>query len=336
MSLVISPDMIAAQVATSSAAKQPARGTKPDAHAARLIATQVALDRAGFSPGEIDGKPGGNTDHALRAFQQAHALAATGELDTATITRLGPTFEEALTKYTITAEDVVGPFVESIPADMMKKSALPALGYTSVKELLAERFHCSPKLLDALNAGAGFSEGDVLTVPNVEPFVAAAVKAPAPRASGNGRANTSDVARANTTRNDVVITVADRLKTLQVQDATGNVIFHAPVTVGSTHDPLPVGEWKVTGVDRNPSFNYNPDLFWDANPKHSKAKIAAGPNNPVGIVWIDLTKEHYGIHGTPEPSRIGHTESHGCIRLTNWDAARLAALVGPGTRVVLR
>jgi lipoprotein-anchoring transpeptidase ErfK/SrfK len=135
---------------------------------------------------------------------------------------------------------------------------------------------------------------------------------------------------------DLVVTVTDATKTLTVEDASGKVIFQAPVTVGSTHDPLPIGEWTVKGVERNPSFNYNPDLFWDANPSDKKAKLAPGPNNPVGTIWIDLSKEHYGIHGTPEPSRIGYTESHGCIRLTNWDATRLAALVGPGTKVILR
>jgi lipoprotein-anchoring transpeptidase ErfK/SrfK len=109
--------------------------------------------------------------------------------------------------------------------------------------------------------------------------------------------------------------------------------MHAPVTSGSEHDPLPVGTWAVTSVGRNPSFNYNPDLFWDADPSHGKAKIPPGPNNPVGVVWIDLSKPHYGIHGTPEPSTIGHTESHGCVRLTNWDALRLAAMVGKGTKV---
>jgi lipoprotein-anchoring transpeptidase ErfK/SrfK len=130
--------------------------------------------------------------------------------------------------------------------------------------------------------------------------------------------------------------VTDRTKSLEVHNAAGQTIFFAPVTIGSLRDPLPVGEWKVNGVIENPTFNYNPDLFWDAEPSHAKAKIAAGPNNPVGLVWIDLSKEHYGIHGSPEPSRIGYTESHGCIRLTNWDAMRLAALVAPGTKVVLQ
>ena len=114
----------------------------------------------------------------------------------------------------------------------------------------------------------------------------------------------------------------------------GKILLFAPVTMGSEHDPLPIGEWKVNGVQYNPTFRYNPELFWDANPAHTKAKIPPGPNGPVGVVWIDISKEHYGLHGSPEPSQIGRSESHGCVRLTNWDAMRLAALVRPGTQVV--
>jgi lipoprotein-anchoring transpeptidase ErfK/SrfK len=121
---------------------------------------------------------------------------------------------------------------------------------------------------------------------------------------------------------------------LSVTDADGRTVFYAPVTTGSEKDPLPLGEWKVNGVQRNPPFRYNPDLFWDANPSHTKATIPPGPNGPVGLVWIDISKEHYGLHGSPEPTRIGRTESHGCVRLTNWDALRLAALVKAGTRVI--
>jgi lipoprotein-anchoring transpeptidase ErfK/SrfK len=119
-----------------------------------------------------------------------------------------------------------------------------------------------------------------------------------------------------------------------VTDASGRVVFYAPVTTGSQHDPLPIGEWKVNGVQTSPTFRYNPDLFWDADPSHTKATIPAGPNNPVGVVWIDISKPHYGLHGTPEPATVGRTQSHGCVRLTNWDALKLAALVKPGTRVV--
>jgi lipoprotein-anchoring transpeptidase ErfK/SrfK len=317
--VVLSTVLISSLIAADVAAQQ-------DSYAA-----QVALDRAGFSPGVIDGKPGSNTDRALRAFQQAQGLAPTGELDTATSSRLGAALTNPTSTYSISAEDVAGPFAATIPTDMVKKASLPALSYTSVKEMLAERFHTSPAMLDRLNPKATYKQGDVINVPNVEPYLVTGANATA-----GANAPKPDAARATAPKPDVVVIVTDKTKTLTVQDAAGNVILHAPVTTGSANDPLPIGEWKVNGVQRNPTFNYNPDLFWDANPKHTKAKIAPGPNNPVGTVWIDLSKEHYGIHGTPEPSRIGHTESHGCIRLTNWDAARVASLVAPGTKVILR
>jgi lipoprotein-anchoring transpeptidase ErfK/SrfK len=130
--------------------------------------------------------------------------------------------------------------------------------------------------------------------------------------------------------------VSGETKSLIVRDADGKILMHAPVTVGSSKDPLPLGDWKVTGVSWNPTFNYNPDLFWDADPSHAKAKIPAGPNNPVGVVWVDINKAHFGLHGTPEPSTIGRTESHGCIRLANWDATRLGRLVSVGTKVTIQ
>jgi lipoprotein-anchoring transpeptidase ErfK/SrfK len=283
----------------------------------RGLALQVALDRAGFSPGEIDAMPGANTDRAMTAYK-----AARGTLD------LGDAYLNPVVSYTITPEDVAGPFVERIPDDMMAKAALPALGYTSVLEMLGERFHANPKLLQRLNPDARFEAGERIVVPNVEPFFIPRPEAAEASAKTSGPARQFD--------KSLVVTVTDRTKTLEVRNGAGDVLFHAPVTTGSRHDPLPLGEWVVNGVGRNPHFNYNPDLFWDADPTHAKAKVAAGPNNPVGVVWIDLSKEHYGIHGTPEPSRIGYTESHGCIRLTNWDAMRVADLVGPGIKVILR
>jgi lipoprotein-anchoring transpeptidase ErfK/SrfK len=324
-------------------AQTAAKPTPTAADADRLLAAQVALDRAGFSPGEIDGKGGKNTEAALRAFQKAQGLTESGAPDANTIAKLAAVVENPLTTYAISAEDAAGPFVKSIPADMLKKADLPALGYTSVRELLGERFHVSPALLARLNPGAQFQQGDVIQVPNVEPFVPLSGKSAAKTPTDVAKARNEDaapaagaVSRAAGAPRDLVVTVTDATKTLTVEDGSGKVIFQAPVTVGSTNDPLPIGEWKVNGVQRNPSFNYNPDLFWDANPSDTKAKLAPGPNNPVGTIWIDLSKEHYGIHGTPEPSRIGYTESHGCIRLTNWDVTRLAALVGPGTKVILR
>jgi lipoprotein-anchoring transpeptidase ErfK/SrfK len=124
--------------------------------------------------------------------------------------------------------------------------------------------------------------------------------------------------------------------TVTLLDASGKTIAHFPASAGSQHDPLPLGTWKINGVARNPPFHYNPKLFWDADPGHGKAKIAAGPNNPVGVVWIDLSKDHYGIHGSPEPSTIGKTQSHGCIRLTNWDAMAMAQAVAPGVPAILQ
>jgi lipoprotein-anchoring transpeptidase ErfK/SrfK len=268
-----------------------------------MLATQVALDRAGFSPGEIDGRGGANTQRAVDAFERETGSKIADIVAAAT--------EPPTIDYTVTTEDAAVPIVRSIPEDMMAKARLKRLAYTSRLEMLAERFHASPALLRRLNARLRLGPGDRVVVPNVK-VVAAAEGKPVP---------------------GIVVRVSKQASTLTVSDGAGKVIMYAPVTSGSEHDPLPIGSWTVTGVARNPSFNYNPDLFWDADPAHAKAKIPPGPNGPVGLVWIDISKPHYGIHGTPEPGSVGHTTSHGCVRLTNWDALRLAAIVGKGTVV---
>jgi lipoprotein-anchoring transpeptidase ErfK/SrfK len=303
-----------------------------------ILAAQVALDRSGFSPGEIDGQGGAKTRLAITAFQNTNKLPPSGIPDEATLAALH-VGQEPIINYTITPEDVAGPFTESVPKDMMDAAKLPALGYANPVEALAERFHSSQAFLRRLNPDVSWKAGDVIKVPDVEPFEVPS-KPPAPeKAAARGEKPQTSAGATGTSgaaNNPVEVVISGATKSLIVRDSTGHVLMHAPVTTGSEHDPLPIGDWKVTGVSWNPTFNYNPDLFWDANPSHSKAKIPPGPNNPVGVVWVDINKEHFGLHGTPEPSAIGRSESHGCVRLTNWDATKLARLVTPGTKVTIR
>jgi len=301
-------------------AAQAASPAHPPTKDLDAIAIQVALDRAGFSPGVIDGRIGANTKRAAEAYRAQHG-------------RDPEPFPEAVVEYRITAEDTAGPFAKEIPSDLMEQSKLPALSYRSVDEAIAERFHTTPEVLRRLNALATFTADEAILVPNVEPLVipsapekAAQGTAVQPSATGTGAQKEND-------KNAVVVRVSRASSSLTVTGPDGRILFFAPVTTGSTNDPLPLGEWKVNGVQHNPTFRYNPDLFWDADPAHTKATIPPGPNGPVGLVWIDISKEHYGLHGSPEPSQIGRTQSHGCVRLTNWDALRLAGLVRPGTKV---
>ena len=285
-----------------------------------VLAAQVMLDAACFSTGEIDGKAGANFGRALAEFQRTRGLSVSGRLDEATSARLQEEFKQQppVVAYTVTEADVGGAFQPNIPADLVEQSKLPSLDYRNPLEALAEKFHASSALLQSLNPGQTFTRaGNQISVPNVT-------------------ANEGGAPPANARPAGVRIVVTTRTSALTVEDADGRVLFFAPVTTGSQHDPLPIGKWKVTGVQENPPFHYNPDLFWDAEPTHSKARIAPGPNNPVGVAWIDINKPHYGIHGTPEPSKIGHVQSHGCVRMTNWDVRRVLRWAKPGTPVIFQ
>jgi lipoprotein-anchoring transpeptidase ErfK/SrfK len=274
-----------------------------------VLRAQILLDRAHFSVGEIDGRVGTNTLRALDGFRAARGLPPGQTVDRDVWNELNADMGEVLSVYTTVDADLEGPFVE-VPAEMMAKAKLDHLGYASPLDELAERFHVNPALLKQINPGSKFAAaGEQVIVPNV-------TRSPLPQAAR--------------------IVVSKSASTVTAYDDQGNILAVYPCTSGSEHDPLPIGEWKVTGIYHNPKFHYNPIRFWDAKATDSKATIAPGPRNPVGPVWIDLSKEHYGIHGTPAPSSIGHTQSHGCIRLTNWDALELASIAKRGTPAILQ
>lgn len=272
-----------------------------------ITALQVFLDREGVSPGVIDGKMGQNVNKALVAWQQITGETIDPNNAEDILERLRLSGGLAITAYTITPGDAAGPYVAAIPEDYAHKAQLPALSFTSTTEMLAEKFHMDEAYLKALNPGVDFTIPGT-TIKVVDP----------------GQTRKGEVAR---------IVANKGLKQVFAYGADGALIAAYPASIGSTDTPSPSGTVTVERIAFDPGYTYNPKINFQQGANDKVLSIPPGPNGPVGTVWMALSKPTYGIHGTPEPSKIGRTQSHGCIRLTNWDATELAKMAKPGVTV---
>lgn len=290
--------------APSPAAAPPAAALPEPA----MVRAQILLDRTRFSPGIVDGLGGENTRQALAAFEKANDLPVDGELDAEVFERLtAADGRRVLTDYTITAADAAGPFIGAVPEDIAAMAELETVGYANAREALAEKFHMSEALLDALNPGADFGRAGQTIV----------VAAPGPNALQG------EVAR-------IVVDKAEN--SVRAFDAAGELLAFYPATIGSGEMPSPTGSHTVRAIAPRPNYTYDPSRV-SYGEGGARVVVPPGPNNPVGSVWIDLSRDTYGIHGTPDPASIGKTASSGCVRLTNWDVEQLAGAVKPGVEV---
>lgn len=316
-----------------------AQGTKPGAPAATAIDrstlhVQVILDHLGFGPGVLDGRPGKSLTAALKGFQEANGLTITGAIDRATLRALYPYRQLRPTRVlTLTEGALAGPFINPLPTDPAEQAKLPNMSYRSALEKLAEMFHTKPEVLVALNSpGTRLAPGTKMVFPNALPTS----RDYDPKLPAAWRQTLSDLNVSATQPVAAKIVVDKSDEVLRVLDKDGKLIAQFMATMGSARDPLPIGNWTIRGVAYNPDWKMNPLILKGVSNDTKPQVVPPGPNNPVGVVWIDLSKEHYGIHGTADPEKIGRAESNGCIRLTNWDAARLSLMVKPGTPAVFQ
>ena len=331
----------------------------PDSEERPIMQAQVVLDRVGFGPGVIDGKMGMSTENALNGFQEANDLEVTGQLDEATKTALSDWDSIPATRVVTIPESWGQTEYVDIPEDPEGKSKLDRMGYKSLDERLAERFHTTVDVLKMLNpggkpagiSGASASEASSPTSKNSTSssaekadFFTAGQQIRVPNI-GNDRIEKGQIEDRNwqqtlaslgvgTDQPEVdKIVVSKAGKTLKAYKGEKLVALFT-VSSGSSQFPLPIGEWDIVGEAYNPPYSYDPEVLSGGKEDGKTFKLPPGPNSPVGVVWIDLSKEHYGIHGTPDPETIGRAQSSGCVRLTNWDAARLAGMVSQSTQVI--
>jgi lipoprotein-anchoring transpeptidase ErfK/SrfK len=309
-----------------------------------IFHAQVLLDAAGFPSGVIDGKKGLVFGQAVRGFQQSRNLPVTGELDARTRAALLQLNRASTRMLQLTDTDVGGPFVFPFPEEAADQAKLDGLHYRNMLEKVAERFHTTPGTIVALNGpDKKIGKGEVLRLPNVLP--ASRDYAGAVDEKQSRLLNFFNIDASQPSGGFVVVDKSDGVmrvyegeapSTNQVKPTDAKLLAQFPVTMGSEEYPLPIGRWKATTYAFEPPFKFQPELLNGTDANDKEELLPPGPNGPVGVAWLDLTKEHYGIHGTDSPDTIGRAESSGCIRLANWDVIRLSRIMKPGFTAIFQ